>query len=554
MAIRRVPALRTLWGVSDAIVIGAGPNGLVAANLLVDEGWDVVVLEAQPEPGGAVKSADLIEPGFTNDVFSAFYPLAAASPIIRSLELHRHGLRWARSPLALAHPLPDGSCASLSMDLDETANSLDQFARGDGDAWRRLYQLWQRLADDLIEALFVPFPPVVATARIAASLHRDLVRFARFAMLPVRRLAEEHFRGDGAALLFAGNALHTDLAPESIGSGLFGWLLCSLGQQYGFPVPEGGAGRLIDALVARLQARGGTVRCNAPVRRVLIRAARAAGVELQDGTEIPARRAVLADVGAPALYLDLVGTDHLPSHIVNDVARFQYDNSTVKVDWTLNGPVPWKADDARRAGTVHLAEDLNHLTTYSAQLAMSAIPQRPFLVFGQMNVVDPSRSPARTETAWAYTHVPQRARWDAGGELTGSWTESEAESFADRMESEVEALAPGFRALIRGRHILHPGSMEAADANLVGGAVNGGTAQLYQQLIFRPTPGFGRPETPIRGLYLASASAHPGGGVHGAPGSNAAVSALGRERRKRRVIALGGALAGYAAVRSINKS
>lgn len=538
---------------TDAIVIGAGPNGLVAANLLADQGWDVLVLEGQAEAGGAVRSANLIEPGFTNDLFSGFYPLAAASPVMRSLELDRYGLRWRRSPLALAHPLPDGSCASLSTDLDETANFLDQFASGDGDAWRRLYALWERVGDDLVDALFVPFPPVIAASRMAAGLNRDLIRFARFALLPVRRLTEEHFAGAGAALLFAGNALHTDLAPESLGGGMFGWLLCSLGQQHGFPVPEGGAARLVDALVARLTTRGGTLRLNAPVARVVIRSGRAVGVQLLDGTEIAARRAVLADVGAPALYLDLVGREHLQTQVVHDIERFQYDNSTVKVDWNLSGPVPWKADDARRAGTVHVADDMNHLTRYSAELAMSAIPQRPFVVFGQMNVADPSRSPAGTETAWAYTHVPQRARSDAGGDLTGEWTDSEAEAFADRMENEIEALAPGFRAQVRGRHILHPRSMERANPNLVGGAVNGGTAQLYQQLIFRPSPGLGRPETPIRGLYLASASAHPGGGVHGAPGANAATAALGRERRKQRYVVVGGALATYAAARAIKK-
>src|SRR4051794_11977391 len=229
----------------DAIVIGAGPNGLVAANVLADHGWQVLVLEAQPVAGGAVRTAELTEPGFHHDVFSAFYPLGAASPAIQALDLERHGLRWRHAPLALANPTPDGRCLALSTDIDETADSLDSYAKGDGDAWRRLYGLWEDLSPRLLEALLTPFPPVKASLGIGKRLGPGgLLRFGRFAMLPVRRLAEETFQGEGGGLLLGGNALHTDLAPEASASGIYGWLLASLGQQVGFPVPEGGAGRL----------------------------------------------------------------------------------------------------------------------------------------------------------------------------------------------------------------------------------------------------------------------------------------------------------------------
>ena len=529
---------------ADAVVIGAGPNGLVAANVLADEGWRVVVLEAEAEPGGAVRTGELTAPGFKHDLFSAFYPLAAASRVIRGLELEAHGLRWRRTPAVVAHPTLDGTCAVLSTDLEETAASLDAFAAGDGDAWRRLYALWERVGRHVVDSLFTPFPPVRAGARLAAALGpADLARFLRFAMLPVRRLAEEEFRGAGGGRLLAGNALHADVTPESAAGGLYGWLLCSLGQQLGYPFPEGGAGELTAALVRRLEARGGSVECDMPVTRVVVRRGRAVAVETAGGREVDASRAVLADVGAPALYLDLVDRGHLPARLLEDVRRFEYDSSTVKVDWALDGPVPWAVPEARRAGTVHVTEGMDALTLHAGELARGLIPERPFLVFGQYGIADPTRAPAGCETAWAYTHVPQRIAGDAAGELTGSWNERETEIYVRRIEHEVEALAPGFQDRIRGRHVFTPPALEAANRNLVKGAVNGGTAQLHQQVVFRPMSGLGRAETPVRGLYLASASAHPGGGVHGAPGANAARACLAVERRASTLFGVGGATA-----------
>jgi phytoene dehydrogenase-like protein len=536
---------------ADAVVIGAGPNGLTGANVLASAGWDVVCLEAQPEPGGAARSGPLTgEPGFVHDYFSAFYPLAAASPALRLLDLESYGLRWRRTPLVVAHPVGDGPTASLSMDLEETCASLDAFAPGDGDAWRRLYGLWEQIGDDLVEALLGRvFPPVGPAVRMAASLRRDVLRFVRFGLLPVRRLGEEEFRGEGGPRLLASTALHTDLTPDSAAGGLFGWLLCCIGQQRGWPVPEGGAGGITDALVRRFRSEGGTLERNARVTSVIVRRRRAVGVRLADGREIPARRAVIADVGAPQLFLDLVGEQHLPPRLVDDLTRrFQYDNGTVKIDWALDRPIPWVSPDARRAGTVHVAEGVDALSDYAAQLNRKLIPSAPFLLVGQYSMGDPTRAPAGCETAWAYTHTPQAVHGDAGGDgLTGSWDERETEVFVRRMEDQIEALAPGFRDLIRARHVWTPASMEQADQNLVGGAVNGGTAQLHQQIVFRPVPALlGRPETPVRGLFLGSASAHPTGGVHGACGANAARAALVWSRAGRTAVALGGAAALYA--------
>ena len=512
----------------DAVVIGAGPNGLVAANLLADEGWTVEVLEAQPEPGGAVRSDRGVHPDYVNDLCSSFYPLAAASPVLSALRLEAEGLRWSHAPRVLAHPLRDGRCALLERSVQDTARSLDGFAVGDGAAWRDLCDVWDRVGDDLIAALFTPFPPVRAGARLLARLRgAGGLRLARTMLLPVRRLGEEEFRGEAGRLLLAGNALHADLAPEAAGSGGFGWLMSMLGQSVGFPVPVGGAGALTDALVRRLRRRGGAVRCNERVVEVVVRGGRAVAVRTAGGETVPAGRAVLADVSVPALYGELVGARHVPGRALADLRRFQWDFATFKVDWALDGKVPWTAEDAATAGTVHLADGVDGLTRFAAQLYTGQVPDLPFALFGQMTTADATRSPAGTESAWAYTHVPHRVRGDAGGDgLTGEWNEAERETMADRLEDQVERYAPGFRSRIRARRILAPPTLEAMNANLHGGAINGGTTAIHQQLVFRPIPGTGRPETPVKGLYLASAGAHPGGGVHGAPGANAAHAAL----------------------------
>ncbi|HLM08300.1 MAG TPA: NAD(P)/FAD-dependent oxidoreductase [Thermoleophilaceae bacterium] len=511
---------------ADAVVIGAGHNGLVAANLLADRGWDVLVLEEAAEPGGAVRSGELIEPGFTNDLFSAFYPLTLASPHIRRLEVERWGVRWLTSRIAVAHPGTDLSCPAIALDIDETATSLDELAPGDGEAWRTLYGLWKRVSRGALGAFFSPFPPVRAVLRLLRELGpEELLRFARFSLVPVRRLGEEHFTGAGGPRLLAGNALHADVSPEMPLSGVFGWILCSLGQQHGFPVPAGGAGRITSALIHRLEAAGGRVVCGERVERIECRGGRAVAACTSEA-RYEARRAIVADVGAPQLYRELLADQPLADRLLHEVDAFQYDNGTVKVDWTLDGPIPWRAERARAAGTVHVADSVDALSVQAAELAQGLIPASPYLVLGQYGHFDSTRAPPGKDTAWAYTHVPQRIIGDARGQLTGSWDERETTLFAARVEEQIESLAPGFGSLIRGRHVFTPPTFQQANRNLVNGAINGGTAQIHQQLMFRPLPGLGRAETPLEGLFLGSSSAHPGGGVHGAPGANAASAAL----------------------------
>lgn len=506
----------------DAVVIGAGHNGLVAANLLCDAGWNVVICEATEYAGGALRSAEVTAPGYLSDLFSSFYPMSVASPVLNGLHLEDYGLRWTHAPSVLAHVFPDDRCAVLSRDLDLTAQSLDEFARGDGATWRRISADWHDIESLVLETLFSPLPALRPVRRLLSELGiSGALRMARFATLPVRRYGAELFHGEGGPILLAGSALHVDISPEGAGSALYGWLLAMIGQSMGFPVPVGGASKLAESMVQRLAGAGGTLRIASPVESIDVQMGRAIGVRLRSGEQIRARRAVIADIPAPMLYRELVGEHQLPDRLLTDLANFQWDIPTFKVNWALERPIPWTAAGARGAATVHVGVDLGGMTRYAGDLATGTVPANPFLLVGQLTTSDATRSPAGTESAWAYTHLPHGV----------ALTEDTFDNHLRLVESVLERHAPGFGNLIIGRYVQSPAKLQQENPALMLGAINGGTAQLHQQLVFRPIPGLGGASTPIDRLYLASSSAHPGGGVHGGPGSNAARAALAREGR-----------------------
>lgn len=336
--------------VVDAVVIGAGPNGLVAANVLADADWDVLVLEATDVAGGGIQTRELTHPSFRSDLCSAFFPLGMASPVLRKLELERHGLRWRYAPEVLAHLFPDDAAwccrqTSIAPRSPSGRSPSPTVTRGG------------RSTSGGSSYVTICSTPCYGRSRRCAPRAGGYAVSARPRRCGSLACSCRRFAGAGAQLLFAGSVLHTDLVPGDAGSALFGWLLTMLGQEVGFPVPEGGAGSLADALVRRLEARGGRVRCDQPVDRVLIGSRTAAGVRMKGGEMVRARRAVVADVPAPTLYLKLVGPEHSPSGLHTDLERFVYDDSTIRVDWALNG-----------------------LTSFGASLACKEIPEDPFVL------------------------------------------------------------------------------------------------------------------------------------------------------------------------------
>ncbi|MCU1699951.1 MAG: dependent oxidoreductase [Mycobacterium sp.] len=508
------PAVR---GDVDAVVIGAGHNGLVAAALLADAGWDVLVLEAQPDPGGAVRSAELV-PGYISDLYSAFYPMSVASPALGALCLEEHGLQWSHAPAVVGHArsASDDDAPVIYRDPSRTAAELDRRCAGDGDNWWRLVETWRTIKAPLLDTLFSPFPPLHGPMQL---LHRlgtaEALRVARLLMLPASVMAREVFNEDAARLLLLGNAMHADVPIDAPGSGAMGFLMTMLAQDVGFPVPVGGAGQLTAALVARGAATGAQLECGQRVDAIDVRDGRAVAVHTAGGRTVRVRRAVIADVSAPQLYEQLMPDVAIPRRLRQDLAHFTWDTPVVKTNYALDAPMPWRSKSLRDVGTVHLGADHHGLIRWLADLNTATVPNKPFILFGQMTTADPSRSPSGTESAWAYTHLSRDTNDDES-----------ADKLAVTVDQVLEEHAPGFGGHVVGRVVQRPSDLEANDANLSGGAINGGTAQLQQQIIFRPTPGFGRAETPLANVFLGSASAPPGGSVHGICGRNAAQAAL----------------------------
>jgi phytoene dehydrogenase-like protein len=465
---------------ADAIIVGAGPNGLAAAIELARSGRSVHVIERAPEVGGGTRTAELTLPGFRHDVCSAVHPLAVGSPFLASLPLAELGLELLDPPTPAAHPLDDGSAAILRRSLDETAEGLT----GDARAYRALVgpfaHDWDAVAQFVLAPLRVPRSPLLAAW------------FGALGGTSAELLARGAFRTPAARALLAGMAAHALRPLRAPGTSAFALILMALGHACGWPAARGGSASITAAMRAHLESLGGTVEL---------------GREIRSLPELPPARAILFDV-TPRQLLAICGQE-LPSTYRRALARFRYGPGVFKLDYALDGPVPWSAPECRTAGTVHLGGTFEEIAASEAAVARGTHPERPFVLVAQPSLVDPSRAPAGAHTLWAYCHVPNGSRVD----------------HAAAIERQIERFAPGFADRVLARTARGPARLEAENPNYVGGDINGGLASLWQ-MIARPTARLNPYATPNPRLFLCSSSTPPGGGVHGMCGYHAARAAL----------------------------
>lgn len=462
----------------DAIVIGSGPNGLAAAITLAQAGHLALVLEANDTPGGGARTAELTLPGFLHDVCSAVHPLAVGSPFFRTLPLEQYGLEWIHPPAPLAHPFDDGTAAVLERSVDAIGETLGADAKAYRELMNPLVADWHKLETMLLAPPRLPRHPFA------------LARFGWSAVRSAKGLAESVFKGERARALFAGLAAHSMLPLEQMATAAFGLVLGITGHAVGWAFPRGGAQKITDALVAHLKSLGGEV---------------VAGARVKSLDELPPARAVLCDL-TPRGLLSLAG-DRLPPSYRRKLELYRYGAGAFKMDWALDAPIPWRAKECLRAGTVHLGGALSEIAAAERAPHQGTHAEKPFVLLAQPSLFDATRAPAGKHTVWAYCHVPNGSDAD----------------MTERIENQIERFAPGFRDLILARNVMPPAKLERRNSNLVGGDINGG-AQDIRQLFLRPT--LRLYTTPAKGLYLCSSSTPPGGGVHGMCGHHAAHSSL----------------------------
>lgn len=470
----------------NAIVVGAGPNGLSAAITLALRGISVLVLEAEATIGGAVRSAELTLPGFVHDIGSAIHPLGYDSPFFRRLPLHEHGLEWVHSPAPLGHPLDGGDAVTLEVSPAETAAQLG----ADGTAYSKLFTPAAKIWADILQSQQEAAEPSLERG-IRAAMSRPLTGAALgLAQIRSADALAGRFKGARARALIAGMAAHSTLPLDKATTGGICIALATAGHVGGWPFPRGGAQKLSDALVSYLRSLGGTIET---------------GHRVTSLRELPPARAVLLDI-TPRQFLQLA-SDQLPARYAKFLRHFRYGMGAYKLDWALSEPVPWAAPALRRAATIHIGGTLEEIATYELSAWNGKPNGKPFLIVAQHSLFDRTRAPEGRHTLWAYCHVPNGSELDVTAAV----------------EAQIGRFAPGFRDVIIGRSVLPPRALEALNANLIGGDIMGGMQDLYQ-LAIRPTMRYWG--TPLEGVYLCSASTPPGGGVHGMCGHIAARIAL----------------------------
>ncbi len=472
---------------SDAVVVGSGPNGLAAAIVFARAGRGVTVLEGSEAVGGGCRSEELTLPGFVHDTCSTVHGLALASPFLSSLPLARHGLELVQPDAPLAHPLDDGTAVLLERSVEETARGLGR----DAQAYRRLFDPLVRGSDNLMREILGPLRPPRHPLLMA--------RFGSSGLRSASGLAHSRFEGERARALLAGCAAHSMLSLRSPASAAFGIVLALSAHRVGWPVVRGGSQRLADALASELRSLGGRIET---------------GHWVESLDELPDAGTTLLDV-TPRQLLRLAGS-RLPDGYARRLGRYRYGPGVFKLDWALDGPIPWSAPEVGRAGTVHIGGMLDEIAASEEAVATGEHPDRPFVLLVQASLFDPTRAPAGKHTAWAYCHVPSGSPRD----------------MTDAIEAQVERFAPGFKDLIAAHSAMGPAEVERRNPNYVGGDINGGAQdlrQLFTRPVARPVPY----STPVEGLYICSSSTPPGGGVHGMCGYWAARAALRRTGRGR---------------------
>jgi phytoene dehydrogenase-like protein len=464
----------------DAIVIGSGPNGLAAAIKMAQAGRSVMVYEAKETIGGGCRSAELTLPGFVHDICSAVHPLGIGSPFFQSIPLADYGLTWISSPVALAHPFDDGGAVLLQRSIEDTATGLGSDARAYTRLMQPLVANWQKMVPSILGPLRIPAHPLA------------LIRFGLPALLPARVLAERAFKGERARALFAGLAAHSIQPLEHPLTAAFGLVLGILAHAVGWPIPRGGSHAIVDAMADYLRSLGGEI---------------ITGLEVKSLDMLPPTSAYLCDI-TPRQLLRIAG-NRLPRLYQQELAHYRYGPGVFKVDYALDGPIPWKAQECLQAITVHIGGTMEEICASESAVGHGEHPERPFVLVAQQSLFDPTRAPNGKHTAWTYCHVPNGSTYD----------------MTERIEAQIERFAPGFRDRILARSVTNALEYETYNPNYIGGDINGGI-QNIAQLFTRPAIRLNPYTTPAKGVYICSSSTPPGGGVHGMCGYWAAQSAL----------------------------